>query len=185
MSRLRVFAETDGQTPILVADVHPEIAKTLASYGVRFERWEARHSVVMADSAESVMAAYAADIDRLKAEGGYQAVDVVSLDPSHPQKDVLRKKFLDEHTHSEDEVRFFVAGSGLFSLHLRGQVLEVLCEKGDLISVPAGTRHWFDMGPQPLFVAIRLFTNPAGWVANFTGSDIAQHFPRYEVEQVR
>ena len=57
---------------------------------------------------------------------------------------------------------------------------EVLCEKDDLISVPAGTRHWFDMGPEPYFVAIRVFTNPAGWVANFTGSDIAAQFPRLE-----
>lgn len=185
MSRLRVFTETDGQTPLRVVSVHAEIAEALASYGVRFERWESNIPVADSDSSDSVMAAFAADIARLKAEGGYQAVDVVSLAPSHPQKDALRKKFLDEHTHSEDEVRFFVAGSGLFSLHLRGQVLEVLCEKGDLISVPAGTRHWFDMGPAPSFVAIRLFTNPAGWVANFTGSAIAHSFPRYETETAR
>lgn len=98
---------------------------------------------------------------------------------------MLRRKFLDEHTHSEDEVRFFVAGSGLFSLHLGSQVFEVRCEQGDLISVPANTKHWFDMGPEPSFVAIRLFTNPTGWVAHFTGNQIAIQFPRYEVGQAR
>jgi 1,2-dihydroxy-3-keto-5-methylthiopentene dioxygenase len=46
--------------------------------------------------------------------------------------------------------------------------------------VPANTRHWFDMSEQPYFIAIRLFNNPAGWVANFTGTDIAERFPRYE-----
>jgi 1,2-dihydroxy-3-keto-5-methylthiopentene dioxygenase len=56
----------------------------------------------------------------------------------------------------------------------------VICEQGDLISVPDGTTHWFDMGPRPHFTAIRLFTNPEGWVANFTGSDIASRFPRFE-----
>jgi 1,2-dihydroxy-3-keto-5-methylthiopentene dioxygenase len=112
------------------------------------------------------------------AQKGYQAVDVISLAPDHPQKDALRQKFLNEHRHSEDEVRFFVAGQGLFSLHLDDRVYEVLCEKGDLIGVPDNTRHWFDMGPNPNFVAIRIFTNPAGWVADFTGSDIAQQFPR-------
>jgi len=56
----------------------------------------------------------------------------------------------------------------------------VLCTKGDLISVPANTPHWFDMGPNPNFTAIRLFNNPEGWVANFTGSDIAQRFNRLE-----
>ena len=92
----------------------------------------------------------------------------------------MRAKFLEEHTHKEGEVRFFVDGSGLFSLHVGGKVYEVLCRKGDLISVPDNTTHWFDMGPAPEFVAIRFFTNPDGWIGDFTGSDIAQRFPRYE-----
>ena len=100
------------------------------------------------------------------------------MNPTHPQKDEFRQKFLSEHTHSEDEVRFFVAGQGLFSLHIGENVYEVLCSQGDLISVPANTPHWFDMGPEPSFIAIRLFNNPEGWVANFTGSDIADHFNR-------
>jgi len=80
-------------------------------------------------------------------------------------------------------VRFFVAGRGLFTLHLANQVYEILCEKDDLIGVPAGTRHWFDMGPEPYFVAIRVFTNPAGWVANFTGNEIASRFTRLDQMQ--
>ncbi|MEC9482011.1 MAG: cupin, partial [Halomonas sp.] len=55
------------------------------------------------------------------------------------------------------------------------------CAAGDLISVPAGTPHWFDMGPEPNFMAIRLFTDSQDWVARMTGSDIASRFPRYEV----
>jgi 1,2-dihydroxy-3-keto-5-methylthiopentene dioxygenase len=108
------------------------------------------------------------------------AVDVISLASDHPQKDALRQKFLSEHTHSEDEVRFFVAGQGQFTLHIGERIYDVLCEKGDLIGVPDGTRHWFDMGPNPNFIAIRLFTNPEGWVARFTGEDIADRFPRLE-----
>ena len=180
MSRLRIFAESDGNEPTFCSDDHAAIAAQLAGQGVCFERWQAQGPIAAGDPPDAVLAAYRSDIARLTAEGGYQSVDVISLSPSNPNKDALRKKFLDEHTHSEDEVRFFVAGSGLFSLHLAGQVFEVLCEQGDLISVPANTRHWFDMGPEPSFVAIRLFINPAGWVAQFTGSDIAQRFPRYE-----
>ncbi len=56
----------------------------------------------------------------------------------------------------------------------------VLCTRGDLISVPAKTRHWFDMGPRPEFKAIRLFITPEGWVANYTGDKIADGFPRLE-----
>ena len=67
----------------------------------------------------------------------------------------------------------------MFYLRAAGKVHMTLCERGDLISVPAGTRHWFDMGPTPHFTAIRLFTTPAGWVANFTGIPIARSFPSY------
>ncbi|MEO9170422.1 MAG: cupin, partial [Candidatus Baltobacteraceae bacterium] len=92
----------------------------------------------------------------------------------------MRKKFLDEHQHVEDEVRFFVEGRGAFYLHAGGRVYQTVCCKGDLISVPAGTKHWFDMGPDPEFTAIRLFINPEGWVANFTGDPIANDYPKLD-----
>jgi len=147
---------------------------------VRFEQWEASAPVAPGASQEAVIAAYRQDIDRLMREQGYQSVDVVSLAPDHPDRAALRTKFLSEHTHSEDEVRFFVAGSGQFTLHIAGKVYDVLCEAGDLIGVPDGTPHWFDMSESPYFIAIRLFTNKEGWVANFTGTDIAERFPRME-----
>lgn len=179
MSRLRIFSETDPSLVRTFSIDHPAIAALLKQVGVRFERWQASAPVQPGASQDEVIAAYRADIDRLMAEEGYQAVDVVSLAPDHPQKAEFRQKFLNEHTHAEDEVRFFVGGSGLFTLHLDNQVYEILCEQGDLIGVPDGTRHWFDMGPDPYFIAIRLFTNPAGWVANFTGDTIAERFPRF------
>jgi 1,2-dihydroxy-3-keto-5-methylthiopentene dioxygenase len=180
MSRLRIFHESRPDTPEFESREHAAIAERLRGIGVRFERWQAAQPVAPGASQDEVLAAYASDIERLKAEGGYQAVDVVSLNPEHPDRAALRQKFLNEHTHAEDEVRFFVGGSGLFTLHPDERVYEVLCEAGDLISVPANTRHWFDMSEQPYFIAIRLFNNPAGWVANFTGTDIAERFPRYE-----
>lgn len=178
MSRLRIYPDHDAATTAFESSEHAAIARELGAVGVRFERWETRSAIVPGDPPEKVIAAYQRDIDRLKADRGYQAVDVVSMHPEHPQKLELRKKFLDEHTHSEDEVRFFVAGQGLFSLHIGDRVFEVLCTQGDLIGVPDNTRHWFDMGPDPSFVAVRLFTNPAGWVANYSGDDIAARFPR-------
>lgn len=180
MSNIRVFEETQPDTPVRESAEHATIARILAEAGVRFEQWEASAPVKPGASQDEVIQAYRADIDRLIEEQGYQTVDVISLNADHPDKATLRKKFLDEHRHSEDEVRFFVAGAGLFTLHIGERVYEVLCEKGDLISVPANTPHWFDMGPNPHFVAIRLFNNPEGWVANFTGNDIASRFPRLE-----
>lgn len=180
MSRLRVYDQRDPARPLANQSDHAKIAATLGEVGVRFERWAANKPVAPGASQDEVLAAYADDIARLKRERGYQAVDVISLSADHPQKDALRQKFLSEHTHSEDEVRFFVAGQGQFTLHIGERIYDVLCEAGDLIGVPDGTRHWFDMGPNPNFVAIRLFTNPEGWVAAFTGDGIAERFPRLE-----
>ena len=131
-----------------------------------------------APTAETVIAAYQHAIDKLVAEKGYQSWDVISLRADNPQKEALRAKFLNEHTHGEDEVRFFVEGAGLFCLHIGDEVFQVLCEKNDLISVPAHTPHWFDMGSEPNFTAIRIFDNPEGWIAQFTGDAIADAYPR-------
>lgn len=178
MSRLRIFDDARPQAPLRECHEHAEIARELAQVGVRFEQWAANQPIAPGASQDEVIAAYRSDIDRLMRDEGYQSVDVISLKPDHPERAVLRQKFLSEHTHSEDEVRFFVAGAGQFTLHIDGRVYDVLCEQGDLIGVPDGTRHWFDMSESPYFVAIRLFTNKDGWVANFTGDDIARRFPR-------
>ena len=178
MSRLRIFDEHKPESPLSVHETGEEITSELAKIGVRFERWAANRNIEPGASQEEVIAAYHDDIERLRRDHGYQAVDVISLKPDHPDRATLRQKFLSEHTHSEDEVRFFVAGSGQFTLHVDGKVYDILCEQGDLIGVPDGTRHWFDMSEAPYFVAIRLFTNIEGWVANFTGDEISERFPR-------
>lgn len=180
MSHLRVFNDNDPATVLQHSSTHADISVALRQIGVEFQRWQPAHPVQPGDAPEAILAAYQADIDRLMLARGFRSVDVVSIAADNPNKDALRAKFLDEHSHKEDEVRFFVAGSGMFNLHVGGKVYEVLCEAGDLISVPDGATHWFDMGPQPSFVAIRFFTEPDGWVGYFTGSDIARRFPRYE-----
>ncbi len=180
MSRLRIFSEHDPAAPLLTTATHEFIAEQMAKIGVRFEQWQAGAELSLGAQQEEVLAAYRADIERLTHEKGFRSVDVVSITPEHPDREAMRKKFLDEHFHKEDEVRFFVAGSGLFTLHVGERVYEILCEQGDLIGVPDSTTHWFDMGPQPHFIAIRFFTEPDGWVGHFTGSDLAQRFPRYE-----
>ena len=153
------------------------IRQELAKRGVLFQRWPAR--VELADDAdqETILAAYAQEVAAVQQGGAYPTVDVIRMAPDHPDRQALRQKFLAEHTHSEDEVRLFVEGQGLFCLHLGDEVLQVLCEADDWIAVPAGTKHWFDMGPAPRFCALRFFNNPKGWVAEFTGDPIASRYP--------
>lgn len=178
MSALTIYSDTDTRIPLWQSTHSDEIAEKLSARGVRFERWEADRDLGRDPAPETVIDAYQHAIDKLVAEKGYQSWDVISLRADNPQKEALRAKFLNEHTHGEDEVRFFVEGAGLFCLHIEDQVYQVLCEKNDLISVPAGTPHWFDMGSEPNFTAIRIFDNPEGWVAQFTGSEIANGYPR-------
>lgn len=153
------------------------ITHHLGEHGIRFQRWPARQQLPAGADQEAILAAYAEEVARVQAGGAYPTVDAIRMAPDHPDREALRLKFLAEHIHSEDEVRFFVEGRGLFCLHLGEAVLQVVCEAGDWIAVPAGTRHWFDMGPEPSFCALRFFHNPEGWVAQFTGDPIAERFP--------
>jgi 1,2-dihydroxy-3-keto-5-methylthiopentene dioxygenase len=160
-----------------------EIRAFLDARGIRFERWTAAALLTDGATPEEVLNAYAADIERLKREEGYLTCDVISVSPDTPNVEQVREKFLPEHTHSEDEVRYFVDGSGLFWFHMAdGPVFRVTCEKGDLIAVPKNTPHWFDFGPTAYVKCIRLFNDPAGWVANYTGSGIDRKYnPVYGV----
>lgn len=178
MSRLTIWTDTRPDEILEATDDPARIAAHLAALGIQFTRWPVQDLPAGADQAV-VLEAYGKEIAALKAAGGYKTADVVRLAKGTQNTEALRTKFLDEHTHSEDEVRFFVEGAGAFYLRGADKVYQVVCAAGDLISVPANTRHWFDMGPQPHFTAIRLFTDPAGWVAAFTGDAIARKFPLF------
>lgn len=180
MSELTIYqAQNPNAAPRTLIDP-VSIASELERIGVQFEQWDASQPLAADASQDEVLTAYREPVARLARLYGFQSVDVITLTPDHPDKAALRNKFLDEHTHDDYEVRFFVAGQGLFYLHIGEQVYGVRCEQGDLISVPAHTPHWFDMGSNPSFRAIRLFTTPEGWVATFTGSPIARQFPGLE-----
>ena len=171
-----------GQQPLpkLVSSDAELIARELAERGIAFERWPAQVELGADADQAAILAAYASEIARVQQGGGYGTVDAIRMTPDHPERASFRQKFLAEHTHSEDEVRFFVEGRGLFCLHLGHEVLQLVCEQHDWIAVPAGTRHWFDMGAQPQFCALRFFNNSEGWVAQFTDDPIAANYPLLE-----
>lgn len=178
MSRLSVYSAPDEA--LRVIEDFNGIAAELEKIGVQFERWRADRPLSDDAGQEEVVEAYRDSIDKLNKQYNFQSLDVVSLKPDNPKKTEFRQKFLSEHTHDDFEVRFFVDGKGVFYLHVDGEVYAVLCEKGDLISVPAGVTHWFDMGTNPDFKCIRFFTIPDGWVGNFTGSPVAEQYPDFD-----
>ena len=159
-----------------------EIRAALEPLSVEFERWELR-SVPEGSTQKDLLEAYVDDIEPLCKKGEFRLIDVVSLrpddsDPNWAEKAAAaRGKFLNEHSHDEDEVRFFAEGRGCFYLHVEDKVYAMVCEAGDLLSVPRGTTHWFDMGTRPHFTAVRFFQEEDGWVGNFTGSTISSRYP--------
>lgn len=146
--------------------------------GVFFAQWEA--NVVFDDTAnqDAILAAYSHELQPFMDQNGYKTADVISINRLTENYDAIRAKFLSEHTHSEDEVRFFVDGQGYFWFNLDGhEVFNLLCQSGDLISVPAGTKHWFDAGEiNPFVKAIRIFIDMSGWVPEYTHSGIEQKY---------
>ena len=157
-----------------------EIQSFLEARGIWHDRWEASHPLPNDATQDEVLAAYALELRPFMTRGGYQTADVINVHSSTPNVEALRAKFLAEHTHTEDEIRFFVDGEGLFWFHVGEEIFSVTCRAGDLLSVPANTPHWFDLGPNAFVKAIRVFIDPSGWVANYTNSGIDQKYnPAY------
>lgn len=180
MTALSVYDETDGRTPTTVTTGVQAIQRILSGVGVDFERQSVNATITGTETPERILSEYASCLANMKRMYGYTAADVIKMEPEHAERVAIRQRFLNEHIHAEDEARLFVAGRGAFYLHIGRRVLAIICEGGDFLRVPAGTRHWFDMGPLPHLIAIRMFTNPEGWIAQFTGSEIALRFPLLE-----
>src|SRR3954465_3616338 len=138
-----------------------EIIAYLATLGITYERWDTSRAVAADAPAEAILEAYAAEIEALKARGGYVTADVIDVSPQTPGLDQMLAKFKSEHWHAEDEVRFVVEGRGVFPIHPpQGPVAAIEVEPGDLIRVPARTWHWFDLCADRRIRAIRLFQDP-------------------------
>lgn len=151
------------------------IRAELEAAGIDYERWSLDR-VPLDCSAEEVLSAYAAEIDQMKRRGGYVTADVIDVKPETPNLDAMLARFDKEHTHSEDEVRFILAGRGIFFLHLGGKVYSVEVGPGDMLRVPRGTTHWFTLCEDRRIRAIRWFQQTEGWTPQYTGSGVDQGY---------
>lgn len=163
-----------------------QIRSYLGNIGIEYERWQSAAEVAPSASSEEILHAYGDQIDQLKARGGYVTVDVIDVNPETPNLDAMLAKFSIEHWHDEDEVRYIVAGRGLFHIHPKsGPVVAIEVEAGDLIRVPRGTLHWFDLCGEKRIRAIRLFQDTSGWTPHYTQSNVDKNYepvclgPRY------
>jgi 1,2-dihydroxy-3-keto-5-methylthiopentene dioxygenase len=167
MATLRLPDENETLTEF--AEVHAH----LATIGIDYERWKPAREIAAGASAAEILAAYSPEIDRLKAQGGYVTADVIDVTAQTPGLEEMLNRFNSEHWHDEDEVRFIIEGRGVFHVHPReGKVVSITVEAGDLLRVPRGTWHWFDLCEERRIRAIRLFQDASGWTPHYTGSGV-------------
>jgi len=154
-----------------------EISAYLQPHGIWYEKWEVAGRLTDNPTPEEILATYDPEIERLKERGGFVTADVIAVTPETPGLDEMLNKFKKEHTHSEDEVRFTVKGSGVFHIHPdNGPVFAVQVEQGDLINVPKDTKHWFDLCDDRNIQCIRLFEDASGWAPHYTEEPVHENY---------
>jgi 1,2-dihydroxy-3-keto-5-methylthiopentene dioxygenase len=163
-----------------------DVRDYLAGIGIEYERWEIVVGIGADASSEEILGVYEKQIADLKRRGGYVTADVIDVKPDTPGLETMLAKFNIEHRHDEDEVRYIIAGRGLFHIHpATGPVVAIEVEAGDLIRVPKGTLHWFDLCGDRRIRAIRLFQDVTGWTPHYTNSSVDRAYepvclgPRY------
>ncbi|MEO4046543.1 acireductone dioxygenase [Pseudomonas sp. CAU 1711] len=175
MSSLTVYHQSSPQVPDKMLTHAQDIAATLAEVGAGFERWPVDASIQPGQDRSEVLDALRPQLDELMSGRGYSSVELLSQS---------RARYRDEpSTEGPEEMRstaaqgyLLLAGRGLLNLHIGERVFAVLCEKGDLLSIPAGTRYWFDSGEFPHLLALQMATR----AAEPTGDEIAGRFPRLD-----
>lgn len=153
-----------------------EITHFLAGIGIDYDRWDLAPLPAQADNA-AILGAYAHQIERLKQEGGYTSVDVINVNSLTPGLDEMLAKFNREHWHDEDEVRFTVRGRGLFHISPANHPpVSIEVEPGDMIRVPRGTHHWFNLCGTRQITAVRFFQNKEGWTPHYTQTGLEERY---------
>ncbi|WP_449431706.1 oxidase [Pseudomonas putida] len=172
MSILCVFHPSSPELPNKVLTHHDDIAATLAEQGVRLCNRPHELRVRPGSAEAEVLSACQGLLEQMMTEHGSTAFSVLNRDGAEPAEVDLR----DEHVHDADEVFAVVSGRAQVGLRLGEYVYALVCEKGDQLRVPAGTRRWVELGDQPFCVVLRLFGSEQGMNARFTGDETARAF---------
>ncbi|MEN1680165.1 MAG: cupin domain-containing protein [Planctomycetota bacterium] len=149
----------------------------LQPYGIWHENWDVADRIGPNATDEEILEEYSPEIERLKELGGFVTADIINVTADTPGLDAMLAKFDKEHTHDEDEVRFTVAGRGVFWVNPGddGEVFAIEVTAGDLINVPAGVRHWFHLCDDRTIRCIRLFEDPGGWTPHYVEAGAHEH----------
>lgn len=154
-----------------------QIKSILNGHNILIEQWQANVQLAKNADQETILGAYSHELQPFMEKFGFETADVINVNPDTPNLSAIREKFMKEHRHSDDEIRFFVDGEGIFWFHLdNDEVISVTCTAGDFMSVPKNFRHWFDLHPNYNVVAIRIFSDMEGWVPLYTNSKVDEKY---------
>jgi 1,2-dihydroxy-3-keto-5-methylthiopentene dioxygenase len=150
-----------------------QIRTLLEEHDLVFEQWDISKYDPTAtpdgsSEQEHILSVFAPEVGQISEARGYHSADVIALRPDTPNLEAICAKFDKEHTHSEEEVRFVVDGRGVFAVRGNdGELYDVELHPGDLLAVPEGKQHYFFLCEDNNIQCIRLFSDPAGWVADY------------------
>ncbi|MDP9898711.1 hypothetical protein [Variovorax ginsengisoli] len=133
------------------------ITRDLARAGIAWGRWDAATAIASDLSLHVLLAAPDGDLASLRERFGAHRIERIRLAPGDIGWKALRRHLRDEAVVAAAEVRCFVEGAGLFHIRTAHGFFGLLCEAGEWVALPAGTRYGFDAGDVPELDALRLF----------------------------
>ena len=157
MSSLTVYHQSSPEHPNKLLTHAEDIASTLAVIGVQFSQIPVQQPVTAGTARDEVLAASRVQVDQLMSAHGYAGAEVLSLCDERGEGSELARGLRQEQVCQPAHLHYYLAGRGLLALHSGEYVYSLLCEKNDLVALPAGVAHWFDAGEHPRFAMLRLF----------------------------
>jgi len=161
----------------------PPIQKRLAGIGITLNTWPAP----MGEPAQTLLAQKALNdaqkeqllgfvqdrFETLKREQGYVTRDLIVIHEDIPGLADMLAKFESIHYHTDDEVRYILAGRGYFGfVEPDGGQFMLEVGAGDYINIPANTEHWFTMKDSKRIKAVRYFIDTSGWTPVYTEREL-------------
>lgn len=155
------------------------IQARLGKLGITLKRWPApedsRARALLDQQAlndaekEDLLKSVDNRFEELKRDKGYATRDMVVIHEAIPGLADMLAKFDKIHLHTDDEVRYILAGKGYFGfVEPDGKQFLLEVAAGDYINVPANAEHWFEMKDSKRIKAVRYFIDTKGWTPVYT-----------------
>ena len=177
MSQLSIYSN-DFSTQLEMETRLPlEIGELLADAGILYQHIDLG----------GLQSGHDSDVGRLKQqllgnnpESRLCQCSVASVGENFPNYERLRLRYLSEYYVEENEGYLVMEGKCLLSFHCRHKVMQLMCEKGDFVTIPQKTLRWMDMGSRACFTVLKCSEQEEAPVIFYTGSNISDIYPRLQ-----